>query len=113
MVSEMIKSILKVLLAATGRTVLLLNKSRFINLMYEPLGGALNDISNLLIGCMLYVILSLIPMVAFDVIYQLWSNFKKLRMSRREIKDEFKTVKVTRTLRVASGRFSARWHKAA
>ncbi|MCZ6029067.1 EscU/YscU/HrcU family type III secretion system export apparatus switch protein, partial [Escherichia coli] len=35
-------------------------------------------------------ILSLIPMVAFDVIYQLWSNFKKLRMSRQEIKDEFK-----------------------
>ncbi|MWT63556.1 flagellar biosynthesis protein FlhB, partial [Escherichia coli] len=26
----------------------------------------------------------------FDVIYQLWSNFKKLRMSRQEIKDEFK-----------------------
>ena len=91
MVSEMIKSILKVLLAATGGGLfLLLNKSRFINLMYEPLGGALNDISNLLIGCMLYVILSLIPMVAFDVIYQLWSNFKKLRMSRQEIKDEFK-----------------------
>ena len=91
MVSEMIKSILKVLLAATGGGLfLLLNKSRFINLMYEPLGGALNDISNLLIGCMLYVILSLIPMVAFDVIYQLWRNFKKLRMSRQEIKDEFK-----------------------
>jgi flagellar biosynthetic protein FlhB len=39
---------------------------------------------------MLAVILSLIPMVAFDVIYQIYSNWKKLRMSHQEIKDEFK-----------------------
>jgi flagellar biosynthetic protein FlhB len=91
MVSEMVKSILKVLLAGIGGGLFLwLNKAKFINLIFESLGMALANISALLIGCMLVIILSLIPMVAFDVIYQLWSNFKKLRMSLKEIKDEFK-----------------------
>ncbi len=39
--------------------------------MYEPLRMALGDISALPMGCMLVIILSLIPMVAFDVVYQL------------------------------------------
>lgn len=91
MVSEMVKSILKVSLAVAGGGLFLwFNKSRFINLMFEPLGMALIDIGGLLLGCMLVIILSLIPMVAFDVVYQLWSNFKKMRMSMKEIKDEFK-----------------------
>jgi flagellar biosynthetic protein FlhB len=67
MVSEMVKSILKVLLAGIGGGLFLwLNKAKFINLIFEPLGMALADISALLIGCMLVIILSLIPMVAFD-----------------------------------------------
>ena len=91
MVSEMVKSILKVMLAGIGGGLFLwFNKDRFINLVFEPLHIALGDVSALLTGCMLVIILSLIPMVVFDVVYQLWSNFKKLRMSLKEIKDEFK-----------------------
>ncbi|MRT57418.1 flagellar type III secretion system protein FlhB [Enterobacteriaceae bacterium RIT693] len=91
MVSELVKAILKVLLAATGGGIyLLLNKEKFIRLIFQPLGLALGDFTTLMIGCLLAVILSLIPMVAFDVVYQIWSNLKKLRMSRQEIKDEFK-----------------------
>ncbi|ATZ12357.1 flagellar biosynthesis protein FlhB [Erwinia amylovora] len=91
MASEMVKAILKVLLATLGGGLyLLLNKEKFIRLIFEPLGMALTDISSLLLGCLLAVIMSLIPMVAFDVIYQLYSHWKKLRMSRQEIKDEFK-----------------------
>lgn len=91
MVSEMVKSVLKVMLAGIGGGLFLwFNKDRFINLVFEPLHIALGDVSALLTGCMLVIILSLIPMVVFDVVYQLWSNFKKLRMSLKEIKDEFK-----------------------
>jgi flagellar biosynthesis protein FlhB len=91
MLSEMVKAILKVLLAATGGGLfLMLNKSQLFALMFEPLNMALNDISQLLMLCMLIIILSLIPMVIFDVVYQLWSNWKKLRMSRQDVKDEFK-----------------------
>ena len=89
--SEMLKSVLKVVLAGAGGTLFLwLNKARFMGLAFESLGFALSDISNLLLSCMIIIIMSLIPMVAFDVIYQLWSDFKKLRMSKQEIKDEFK-----------------------
>lgn len=91
MVSEMVKAIMKVLLAALGGGIyLLLHKHEFIGLVFEPLGFALSHISQLLLGCMIVIVMSLIPMVAFDVIYQLWSNWKKLRMSRQEIKDEHK-----------------------
>lgn len=91
MLSEMVKAILKVLLAATGGGLfLMLNKSQLVALMFEPLNMALHDISQLLMLCMLIIILSLIPMVIFDVVYQLWSNWKKLRMSRQDVKDEFK-----------------------
>lgn len=85
------KSILKVVLATSGGAIYLTaNKDKFIRLIFEPIGMAMNDISSLVIGCLLAVILSLIPMVAFDVFYQIYSNLKKLRMSRQEIKDEFK-----------------------
>lgn len=91
MVSELVKSILKVVLATSGGAIYLTaNKDKFIRLIFEPIGMAMNDISSLVIGCLLAVILSLIPMVAFDVFYQIYSNLKKLRMSRQEIKDEFK-----------------------
>lgn len=36
------------------------------------------------------MVLGLTPMVAFDVFYQLWSHFKKLKMTRQDIRDEFK-----------------------
>ena len=51
-----------------GGLFLWFNKGKFISLMYEPLRLALGDISALLMGCMLVIILSLIPMVAFDVV---------------------------------------------
>jgi type III secretory pathway component EscU len=38
------------------------------------------------------VVLSIIPMVGFDVIFQLYSHFKKLRMSRQDIRDEYKQM---------------------
>ena len=91
MISEMVKAILKVLLAAVGGGLfLMLSKHQLIGLIDEPLNMALQDISQLLMFCMLAIILSLIPMVIFDVVYQLWSNWKKLRMSRQDVKDEFK-----------------------
>lgn len=40
--------------------------------------------------CGLLIVLGLVPMVAFDVFYQIWSNLNKLKMTKQEIKDEFK-----------------------
>ncbi|KNC09687.1 flagellar biosynthesis protein FlhB [Klebsiella sp. RIT-PI-d] len=50
------------------------------------MGNALN-----LVGlCALLVALGVIPMVGFDVFWQIHSHIKKLRMSRQDIRDEFK-----------------------
>jgi flagellar biosynthetic protein FlhB len=40
--------------------------------------------------CCLLVVLSIIPMVGFDVFWQIYSHLKKLRMSKQDIRDEFK-----------------------
>jgi flagellar biosynthetic protein FlhB len=53
---------------------------------------AMSNAMNLVGLCALLVVLSIIPMVGFDVIFQLYSHFKKLRMSRQDIRDEYKQM---------------------
>lgn len=90
-ISELLKSLLKVTLIGSACALFLyLNKSHFIQLINEPLSNALYDARTLISRCLLMVILSLIPMVGYDVLYQLLSHLKKLRMTRQEIRDEFK-----------------------
>lgn len=91
LVSELIKGLLKVVLVGIASGLFIWsNKSRFIALGHGSLADGLGDTRDLISGCLLIVIMSLIPMVAYDVFYQIFSNLKKLRMSRQEIRDEFK-----------------------
>lgn len=91
LVSEMLKSVLKVtLVCATCGVYLWGNWPRMMRLLHETPATAIGDALNLLSQCMLLIILSLIPMVGYDVFWQILSNLKKLRMSRQEIRDEFK-----------------------
>ncbi|ELI7923544.1 MULTISPECIES: flagellar biosynthesis protein FlhB [Yersinia] len=90
-VSELLKSVLKVTLVGTACAIFILsNKAHMIQLIYEPVTVALKDTRAIVSGCLLVVILALIPLVGYDVFYQIMSNLKKLRMSRQEIRDEFK-----------------------
>ncbi|WP_174848051.1 flagellar biosynthesis protein FlhB [Yersinia artesiana] len=90
-VSELLKSVLKVTLVGTACAIFILsNKAHMIQLIYEPVTIALKDTRTIVSGCLLVVILALIPLVGYDVFYQIMSNLKKLRMSRQEIRDEFK-----------------------
>lgn len=91
MIAELLKSVLKVTLVSCACALFLYgNKAHLIRLINEPLPDALYDAQTLISRCLLIVILSLIPMVGYDVFYQLMSHTKKLRMSRQEIRDEFK-----------------------
>ncbi|WP_435927722.1 flagellar biosynthesis protein FlhB [Dryocola sp. BD613] len=91
MVSELVKGILKVVLVGSaGALFIYHNKTRFISLGQGSLADGLADSRYLISQCLLMVILALIPMVGYDVFYQIFSNLKKLRMSRQEIRDEFK-----------------------
>ena len=89
--AELFKSMLKVILITIAASLLLFDL--FPNLLSLPkmyLNSALTKAIDLILICGLFMVLSLIPMVGFDIFYQIWSNLKKLMMSKQEIKDEFK-----------------------
>ncbi|EKT62249.1 flagellar biosynthesis protein FlhB [Providencia burhodogranariea] len=89
--SELFKAILKSLFVGLGATIFLWqNGSSLLHLVNEsPVTALANALHKVLFAGYLIVFL-LIPMVAFDVFYQFHSHLKKLRMSRQELKDEFK-----------------------
>ncbi|WP_213991014.1 flagellar biosynthesis protein FlhB [Sodalis sp. dw_96] len=89
--SELFKAVLKSLLVGwvTGY-YLWYHWPRMLHLVMEPPVTAMGDALELIAVCLLMIILSLTPIVAFDVFWQIWSHNKKLRMSRQDIRDEFK-----------------------
>lgn len=56
----------------------------------SDLSSSLFDGFNLIFYCCLLVILGFIPIVILDIIFQQWRHYKKIKMTRQEIKDEFK-----------------------
>ncbi|XTZ39339.1 flagellar biosynthesis protein FlhB [Salmonella enterica] len=89
--SEMLKGCLKATLVGCALALYLyLNKSHFIQLVNQPLPAAISDGIGMLFDCLLMVIFFLLPVIGYDVFYQITSHLKKLRMSRQEIRDEFK-----------------------
>lgn len=89
--AELLKSILKVLLIAliTG-WFLYRHWSNILVLPTMDMYRGFSESMQLIIECGLLVILSLTPMVGFDIFYQIWSNIKKLKMTKQEIKEEYK-----------------------
>ncbi|MEA9392613.1 flagellar biosynthesis protein FlhB [Acerihabitans sp. TG2] len=89
--SELFKAVLKALLIGwvTG-FFLWHNWPAMMHLVMESPVAALGDALRLIATCVLFDIVSLTPMVVFDVFWQIWSHVKKLRMTRQEIRDEFK-----------------------
>lgn len=91
MVAELLKGCLKVTLVGTGCTLYLINnKEHFIQLVSAPLPEAIGRAMDLILHCLMMVLLCIIPMVGYDIFNQIFSNLKKLRMTRQEIRDEFK-----------------------
>ncbi|ACS85319.1 flagellar biosynthesis protein FlhB [Musicola paradisiaca] len=91
MLAELFKAILKAVVVG-GITSLFLwhNWQDILRLVSEPLFSAVTDSLHFAIFCGFFVLIGLIPMVGFDVFWQIWSHLKKLRMSKQDIRDEFK-----------------------
>jgi flagellar biosynthetic protein FlhB len=90
-VSELFKAILKsVLVGWVSGYYLWYHWPRMLHLIMEPPVMALGDALGMVAVCMMLIIMSLVPIVAFDVFWQIWSHTKKLRMTRQDIRDEFK-----------------------
>lgn len=89
--AELLKAILKATLVGWVTGLFLWhNWPDMMRLIAAPPVAALGDALHLVIFCGLAVVLGLLPMVGFDVFYQITSHIKKLRMSKQDIRDEFK-----------------------
>lgn len=90
-VIELVKATGKIsLVAAASSLFFIQHKTHFIQLLHQPLVPALADALTLILDNIFLVIIFLIPIAGYDICYQLIAHFKKLRMSRQEIRDELK-----------------------
>ncbi|WP_409307256.1 flagellar biosynthesis protein FlhB [Pectobacterium sp. B1J-3] len=89
--AELFKAILKSMMVGIITAWFLMhNWPKMLHLISEPPIAALGNALNLAVICGFLVIVGLVPMVAFDVFWQIWSHIKKLRMTKQEIRDEHK-----------------------
>lgn len=89
--TELFKGILKsVLVGCVGGWYIWSHWPEMLRLISESPTRALIHGMDLIAICCALVMLGLIPMVGYDVFWQIYSYYKKLRMSRQEIRDEFK-----------------------
>ena len=89
--AELVKAILKsVLVGCVAGAFVWSHWPEMMRLIAESPLTAMGNALNMVGRCALLVALGVIPMVAFDVFFQLFSHLKKLRMSRQDIRDEFK-----------------------
>jgi len=89
--AELVKAILKsVLVGCVAGAFVWSHWPEMMRLIAESPLTAMGNALNMVGLCALLVALGVIPMVAFDVFFQLFSHLKKLRMSRQDIRDEFK-----------------------
>lgn len=89
--TELVKSILKaVLVGCVTWLYVRHNWPEMMRLISESPYTALASSLNMIAMCCVLVVLGLSPMVGFDIFWQLYSYFKGLRMTRQEIREEYK-----------------------
>ncbi len=89
--AELLKTIVKSLLVGgIAWWVISGNLASIMALMSEPVHAALPHTLKIVAMSCASIVASLLLVVAIDVPYQLWSHFRKLRMSREDVKKEHK-----------------------
>lgn len=89
--NELVKAVAKfTLVAVIAVSWLWYSSEDLLSLGREPIGEAIRDSLKLCGMSLLVVSSGLIVIAAFDVPFQLWQYEKKLRMTRQQVKDEFK-----------------------
>ena len=87
---ELLKSLAKfAFMGAVGGTWLWFSANEYMALGLSPLGGGLADGADFVMLAFL-ISAPMIAVAAIDVPFQLWDYARQLRMSRREVKDEYK-----------------------
>ncbi|ALM54285.1 flagellar biosynthesis protein FlhB [Halomonas huangheensis] len=89
--AELAKAIAKsVLVGGVGVYFIFLHLGEALDLMAMPVSAALASALSLIAKACALMVMTLIVVILIDVPYQMWSHAKKLRMSREDIKQEFK-----------------------
>ncbi|MDP4164129.1 MAG: flagellar biosynthesis protein FlhB [Bacillota bacterium] len=89
---ELVKSILKIgFIGAVTFSVLWAKMSVILSLAEKPVGTALATIGSLSVQMGLYASGSLLFLALLDFLYQKYDFEKSIRMSKQDIKDEYKT----------------------
>ena len=90
-VSEMIKAVLKTgLIGIVVWFFVRAHRDRLLGLSSASIGSACVDALSMIAQGVVFSVLAFIAVVAVDVPYQLYSHYKKLKMSKEEIKREHK-----------------------
>ncbi|HEC12147.1 MAG TPA: flagellar type III secretion system protein FlhB [Acidiferrobacteraceae bacterium] len=88
---ELVKALAKFAVVSTVAVILMLGLvDVLLNLGREPIGPALAHSGHVLGWSFLVISMSLIVITVVDVPFQIWNHAKELKMTRQEIKDEFK-----------------------
>jgi flagellar biosynthetic protein FlhB len=90
---ELGKAVLKAGLVG-GVAVMLIWKERdeILGLLAQPLEAAVAHAGNLVSYSFLILVATLVLVVAFDVPFQLWQYFDKLKMTKEEVKQEMREM---------------------
>ena len=88
---EMVKSFFKFLLvAAIGLVVLKAQVPQILNLAHVPIEIAIGTGTLILIKSFIFIASSLIVIAMIDVPFQLYEHHKSLKMTKQELRDEYK-----------------------
>lgn len=89
--AELIKAIAKSLLVGgVAYLVIKAKMAAIMALMTEPVHAALPHTMHLVATCCFLIVGALLLVAVIDVPYQLWSYYRKLRMSREDLRQEHK-----------------------
>ena len=85
------KALLKFLLISAVAVLLFLSmESEVMKLVSLNVKEAITRSGEMIIWAVLLLSMTLVLIAAIDVPYQLWSHNKQLKMTKQEVKDEFK-----------------------
>lgn len=88
---ELFKALAKFTLVMAIATVFLyMVFGEVLGLAAEPLHQALGHAGTLIVQAFIFVSLSLIVVAAIDVPFQLWDHNRQLKMTKQEVKEEYK-----------------------
>ncbi|MDR7342792.1 flagellar biosynthetic protein FlhB [Pantoea alhagi] len=91
--AELLKAIMKAaLVSSVAGWYVWTSWPEMLHLISESPFDALAHGMHMIAVCCFLVVLGLVPMVGFDVFWQLFSYFKQLRMTNQEIRDEYKEM---------------------